>query len=53
MPKLTKLEQENIRTIMQALHGCRKNCAECREEELAEEKYWRKLNKQNKNHEQS
>ena len=27
------LEKQNIRTVMQALHGCRKNCAQCRQEE--------------------
>jgi len=35
----SKLEQhnlakENLRTIMQTLHGCRKNCAECRQAEI-------------------
>jgi hypothetical protein len=28
-----QLEKQNTRTLMQALHGCRKNCQECREEE--------------------
>ena len=28
-----KLEKQNLRTLMQAFHGCRKNCAECRQEE--------------------
>ena len=32
------LEKQNTRTLMQALHGCRKNCAECREEEAEWEK---------------
>jgi hypothetical protein len=31
--KMNKLQKQNIRTIMQTLHGCRKNCQECREEE--------------------
>lgn len=31
--KQTKLEKQNTRTLMQALHGCRQNCAECRQEE--------------------
>ena len=26
-------QKQNTRTLMQALHGCRKNCRECREEE--------------------
>ena len=38
MPKLTKIQKQNIRTVMQAFHGCRKNCAECREEEQEWEK---------------
>ena len=33
MAKLTEIEKHNLKTVMQALHGCRKNCAECREEE--------------------
>lgn len=28
------LINQNTRTLMQALHGCRKNCAECKEEEV-------------------
>ena len=28
-----EIENQNTRTLMQALHGCRKNCAECHEEE--------------------
>ena len=28
------LDKENLRTVMQAFHGCRKNCAECRQEEI-------------------
>lgn len=31
--KQSNLEKENTRTLMQAFHGCRKNCRECREEE--------------------
>ena len=27
------VEQENTRTLMQSLFGCRKNCAECKENE--------------------
>ena len=38
MTKLTKIQKQNIRTVMQAFHGCRKNCAECRREEKDWEK---------------
>ena len=31
--ELKDLAKQNIRTVMQALHGCRKNCAQCRQEE--------------------
>jgi hypothetical protein len=32
-PKQKDLEKQNTRTLMQALHGCRKNCRECRQDE--------------------
>ena len=31
--KPINLEEQNTRLLMQALHGCRQNCAECRQEE--------------------
>lgn len=31
--KPKNLEEQSTRALMQALHGCRKNCSECREEE--------------------
>ena len=34
---MNKLQKQNLRTVMQALHGCRKNCAECKEEEQEDE----------------
>jgi len=30
---MNKLQKQNTRTLMQALHGCRKNCSECKENE--------------------
>ena len=30
-----KLEKANIRTVMQAFHGCRKNCRQCKDDEAA------------------
>ena len=33
-----KLDQQNIRTVRQAFHDCRKNCAECRPAETEEDK---------------
>jgi len=34
---MNKLQKQNIRTVMQTLFGCRKNCAECKEEEQEDE----------------
>jgi len=33
-----KLDQQNIRTVRQAFHDCRKNCAECQPAETEEDK---------------
>ena len=30
---MDKQQKQNLRTLMQALHGCRKNCPECKEKE--------------------
>ena len=30
-----ELEKANIRTVMQAFHGCRKNCRQCKDDEAA------------------
>ena len=30
-----QLEKQNIRTVMQVLHGCRKNCRQCKDDEAS------------------
>jgi hypothetical protein len=42
----TEIQNENIRTVMRGLNGCRKNCSECKEEQKLD---WQELGEKIKN----